>query len=313
MKLLKKILVQEADFYGASKLIFGKKSLPICYNATWMHGIAPVVRGSGKVKSDILLHSQERHLPIHLVNNEDTVKYLEKEDIKSIAVGMPYIYTKAHTENKRNKILFKKVFMPPHSIVTKQETDYHKWKTIVKKYDCDAICIGGNDYSNVINKKINFDNVKILKGAHSKDLNSLTRISEIFYSTSEMITNVSGSHLVYAAASGVKVKVIDEIHELYEDRFNNNYGLKILKMIPKKYKKSFEKHYARYINADDIVSAWNFKDSKELELHANYLLGTQCRKEIKIIEEYLTVNNKIKEIIFASYLLFNKVNQKLTR
>ena len=311
---MKKFLVQEADFYGASKLIFRESPLPICYNATWMHGIAPLTRGTGNVKSDILIHGQEKHLPIHLVNNEDTVKLLDEQGIKSIAVGMPYIYTKAHIENKRNKIRYNKIFMPPHSIFGKQEKDYQKWKMILKKYDCDAICMGGIDYSNAINKKINFDGIKILKGAQSQDLNSLTRLSDMFYSTNEVITNVTGSHLVYATASGVKVKVIDEIYELYKERFNNNYMQKVLNLYPKEYRKTHEKYYVSRSNSpDDIISNWNFKDSKELEINSNKLLGTQCRKKIKIIQEYLTVNNKMKEIFFAYQLLFNKINQKLIR
>ena len=42
----------------------------------------------------------------------------------------------------------------------------------------------------------------------------------------------------------------------------------------------------------------------------NYLLGTECRKDPKIIKDYLMVNNKIKKISIASRLLFNKVNNK---
>ncbi len=305
---MRKFLFQEADFYGASKLIFGDKSLPICYKATWMHGVSPVFRESAN--SDILIHYNERHLPIHLVNNEKTVKLLDNEDIKSIAVGMPYIYTKAHSENKRNKILFRKVFMPSHSIFGNQEFEYTKWRTIVKKYDCDAICLGGSDYSNVINKRINFGNVKIIKGAYASDNSSLTRMSEMFYSSSEMITNVSGSHLAYAAASGVKVKIIDEIYELMEERSHDNYALKIVNTVPKKNKKNFEKHLAEY-RIDEIVSTWNSKDFKGVEEYANYLLGTEYRKESKVIADYLIENNKIKKIGIASHLLFNKISNKL--
>ena len=44
-KKMRKILFQEADFYGASKLIFGNNSsLPICYKATWMHGLSPILK-----------------------------------------------------------------------------------------------------------------------------------------------------------------------------------------------------------------------------------------------------------------------------
>ena len=306
---MRKILFQEADFYGASKLIFGDKPLPICYKATWMHGISPVFRESAS--SDILIHYNERHLPIHLVNNEKTVKLLDNEDIKSIAVGMPYIYTKAHSENKRNKILFRKVFMPPHSILGNQEFEYAKWRVIVKKYDCDAICLGGSDYSNVINKRINLGNVKIIKGAYASDNSSLTRMSNMFYSSSEMITNVSGSHLTYAAASGVKVKVIDEIYELRDEMHLNNDGLKIMNTYPEKYQKSFAEHIAAEEETDKIVSRWNSKGSKEVEEYANYLLGTEHRKEPKIIADYLTVNNKMKKIGIISHLLFNKISNKL--
>jgi hypothetical protein len=308
---MRKILFQEADFYGASKLIFGDRPLPICYQATWMHGISPVFRKV--VSGDVLINYQERHLPIHLVNNEETVKNLDSEGIKSIAVGMPYIYTKAHSENKRNKILFRKVFMPPHSILSNQELDYSKWRTIIKKYDCDAICIGGCDYINVINNKINFGGAKVLKGADSVDNSSLTRLSQMFYSSSEMITNCQGSHLVYAAASGVKVKVIDEIYELHEEHLQNNHVLKLMKLYPKKYRKSFERYHATFREPDEIASTWNSKNIKEQDKYANYLLGTEYRKESKIIEDYLTVNNTMKKIGFASHLLFNKISNKLVK
>jgi hypothetical protein len=305
---MRKILFQEADFYGASKLIFGDMPLPICYQATWMHGIAPVFRESPS--SDILIHYNERHLPIHLVNNKKTTKILNDQGVKSIAVGMPYIYTKAHSENKRKNVLFKKIFMPPHSIFCNQKNDYDKWRAIIKKYDCDAICLGGSDYSDVINKKINFEGVKIIKGAYARDDSSLTRMSEMFYSSSEMITNVSGSHLVYAAASGVKVKVIDEIHELSDERLRNNYGLKVMNSFPGKYQKSFADHLATDKGVNEIMLRWNSKSSKEAGEYANYLLGTECRKDPKIIKDYLMVNNKIKKISIASRLLFNKVNNK---
>jgi hypothetical protein len=305
---MKKILFQEADFYGASKLIFGDRSLPICYQATWMHGVSPVFWET--VNCNLLIHNNERNLPIHLVNNEKTVKLLDNEDIKSIAVGMPYIYTKAHSENKRNKTLFRKVFMPSHSIFGNQELEYSKWRVIIKKYDCDAVCLGGDDYSNVINKKVNLGNVKIIKGAYSSDNSSLTRMSEMFYSSSEMITNVSGSHLAYAAASGVKVKIIDEIYELFEERSRDNYALKIANTVPKESRKSFERHFSEQ-RVDKIVSKWNSKGSKEVEEYANYLLGTEHRKEPKIIADYLTVNNKMKKIGIISHLLFNKISNKL--
>ena len=66
-------------------------------------------------------------------------------------------------------------------------------------------------------------------------------------------------------------------------------------------------------SADDIVSYWNFKDREKLKVNANYLLGVQCRKKIGVIKDYLTVDNKLKEYIFATQLLFNKINQKIDK
>lgn len=306
---MKKILFQEADFYGASKLIYGKKRLPFCYRATWMHGISPIFRKMPS--SDLLIHYNEKHMPIHLVNNNETVKILKDQGLNSIAIGMPYIYTKAHSENNKKKILFEKIFMPPHSIIKNQEVDYSKWKIILNKYKCDAICLAWNDYYTVINKKIDFGDVKIIKGAHSSDDSSLTRMSEMFYNTNEMITNTSGSHLVYAAASNVKVKVIDEIFESKNLNLLNNYGQKIINTFPKKYRKKTAKHIESDTGTEEIISRWNSKTQKEAAVYANFLIGTNHKKDPKIVKNYLTATNKIEEITIASHLLYNKIKNKL--
>ena len=66
-------------------------------------------------------------------------------------------------------------------------------------------------------------------------------------------------------------------------------------------------------NLVEIASTWNSRDAKEQEEYANYLLGTEHRKEPKIIEDYLTVNNTMRKIGFASHLLFNKISNKLVK
>ena len=126
---MRKILFQEADFYGASKLIFIDEPTPICYRATWMHGLGFVFHDN--IDHKILIHYNEDNLPIHLVNNSESVELLNSEGVSSIAVGMPYIYTKAYTNNQRQKILYKRVFMPGHIISgVNIKHDYSKWKIL---------------------------------------------------------------------------------------------------------------------------------------------------------------------------------------
>ena len=306
---MRKILFQEADFYGASKLIFGNNSsLPICYKATWMHGLSPILKNL--VDSSIVIHFNERHLPVHLVNNEDTVKILSDQNVQSIAVGMPFIYTKAHIEKKKN-FFFNKLFMPAHSIIGNQIKDYTKWREIIKKYNCDAICLGLSDYLYIKNKRIDLGNIKILKGAHPSDLSSLTRLSEMFYSTNEMISNAGGSHLFYAAASGVKIEIIDEIYDLRDQKIIKKNRLKLIKKFPKKLQNIYELHLKKDGGADEHVLRWNNKGVKEIEEYANYMLGTEHRSSKGKIKKYLVEENNTKKLLMTANLLLNKFTSKL--
>ena len=143
--------------------------------------------------------------------------------------------------------------------------------------------------------------------------NQETVISQMFYNTNEMIKNVCGSHLIYAAASGVKVKAIDEIFELRDERLKNKLWLKEISLYPKKYQEKFKRHFASFRGTDKLVAIWNSKDTKGVEEYANNLLGTKYRKDQKIIREFLTPKSKIDEISFASNLLFNKIRQKIEK
>ena len=99
--MIKRYLFQEADFYGASQLIFDRSRLPVCYKATWMHGLGHVFKDN--YNKNILIHYNELWLPIHLVNNSETADFLASEGVDSIPVGVPYIYTKDFSGNKESR------------------------------------------------------------------------------------------------------------------------------------------------------------------------------------------------------------------
>ena len=202
---------QEANFYGASKLIFQDK-IPICLKATWMHGLGFSFHEN--VDSKILIHYQEDFLPIHLVNNHDSCKKLELEGIEAIAVGMPFLYASSHLNKMTFPKKFKRIFMPRHIVAG---VNFHKsfegWKKIISKYSCDAICLAGLEYKMALEKKFDFgNNLSILRGASAGDEDSLERVTQMFYSTKEIITDSIGSHLIYAGSCGTKVRIIDEIY-----------------------------------------------------------------------------------------------------
>ena len=107
--------------------------------------------------------------------------------------------------------------MPAHIIRTKNFYERMKsWRLLIKKYNCDSICLSGSDYELAISNKVIFKNCKILKGANPSDSNSLNRIASYFSSTSELITDSGGSHIPYATAPLEYVPIIKELSERAE-------------------------------------------------------------------------------------------------
>ena len=89
------LLFQSADFYGASKIIFGNGRRPSVYKASWMHGLGNIIANNFDKK--IFIHFDEYSLPIHLVNNDDSLNALQQQGLESISVGVPYIYTDTYS------------------------------------------------------------------------------------------------------------------------------------------------------------------------------------------------------------------------
>lgn len=305
-----KFLFQEADFYGASKLLNWKGKQPFCYRASWMHGLGPVLFRD-KVVADVLIHYYEKNLPIHLVNNNCTVSMLGKEGVDSIAVGMPFIYTAAYSANNIVKI-YKKLFMPSHSIYKKnQAEDYTEWRDIMKKYGCDAICVGLNDYNNIKQNNIKFGKAKVLKGAYAADSQSLERISLMLKSTEEMITNSNGSHMVYATAAGAHVAIIDEMRERAKKRRDElGTNKNIINTIPKKQQNSFARHLSISV-VDDVIEFWESNDEKEKVEYSEFLLGVKEKKAASEVANYLTPNSALQKIEIAMKQLNLRVRKKM--
>ena len=232
---MKKILFQEIDFYGASKVIFNNCKTPICSRATWMHGLGPVLINN--YNKYLVIHYNEIDLPVHLVNNSETVKELTKQHVESTAVGLPYIYTQTFTEKTQIYSKYKRIYFPVHSIMHNKLSNPEKWKQIVTKYNCDSICLTGLDYHEVKESNVDFSNIEIILGAVPNDASSLDRMASIFLSSKEMITDFIGTHLAYAGASGTTIRVIDET----QDNYCDGTGEELRDSIPKKFFSNFQK------------------------------------------------------------------------
>ena len=267
-------------FYGAANLIFPNEDGPICFKATWMHGLGPPLKNF--YHKSVLIHYDETFLPLHLVNNLTTKDQLLDQGVDSIAVGMPIIYTKSFTSNNHTR-KFKRVYFPAHSTAHQDKYNFDRYIENLRKYDCDAISLTGLDYKRLINEDINLQNQIILRGASSADGESLERVAESFFSTDEIITDFPGSHIVYAAACGVKVRFTDDIIDNCRQPSHNNY-----RTIPKRLHHLFKRmndptHFITSFSS----SVWCNGNDHEKKEYAEYLLGIEFKKDV----------NQIKKII----------------
>ena len=305
-----KYIFQEADFYGASKLVFGEERRPICYKASWMHGLGHIFANATDSKR--LLHYNERNRPLHLVNNNDSVNVLEKDGLKGLAVGMPFIYSKPMSNHVTTCKDIKRLYMPPHSIPNYDFiSQYKKWSSIIKKYKCDAICLGGIDYDNCNNNNIDFGDAKVMRGAVSFDDESLNNMAALLMRTKDVLTDSRGSHLVYAALAGANIRILNEIFENMSDENSELWQKQLACRFPKEVAESFIKSFPENRIKEFTSSVWFSGNDKEIKEYAEYVAGIEHKVSIEELKEHLSPDNIPQKLQLLTHLIFNKTRNKL--
>lgn len=306
----KRLLYQEADFYGASRLIFKESQRPLCYKASWMHGLGPVFFRNDS-KSEVILHYYEAKLPLHLVNNLDTQERLQLEGINARAVGMPIIYTNAYDQDDTVK-RYQRLFMPSHTLAKKDRSaEFQEWRQLMDKYGCDAICLAASDYEFVTENKVDLGNVTILKGAHAGDDTSLERIANHFRCSHELISNSSGSHVVYATALGVNVPIIPEFLERAKIlRARSDSQVHMTSSVPKAKLNAFKQHMKKCV-VENVADLWGSNDTLAKIEYSNYLLGVDCKESHLVVQKLLQPDSTVQAFRILQTLFRNKLMHRL--
>ena len=293
----RKFIWQEADFYGASSFFFKKQSYPLSYKASWTHGLHDGF--SQNYDISWLVHPDEINMPLHLVNNIDACEYLSKLGKDSKPVGMPIIYAKSIEPTKK----INRLFVPTHLISGDQSDYFKEWKKIIKKYNCDSICLSKNDF--IAFKKNNFDFgvSKIFRGAHPGDISSLNRIKSIFSSTKEILTNGFGSHLIYGSYCGANVIIVDEFEENYSKEKNYNREVAFFKKERSKERFSQIKNNTGSLDSF-YKSVWFSNSFVEKKEFSDEMIGVRHKTSIEKIRNYLSPLSKKQEItLFLTQIL----------
>ncbi len=198
----------EADYYGASRIIAEKLGLiePPFSQAGWRHGWMhfPIKY----VRQLTVWGKESTH---YLMSQPAHVKFLAENNIKSTAVGIPFIYADYIDQSLRvpNTLLV----MPPHTLpyipsIGNEEIYVKEIQSIRDEFDAVVFCIHHSCIQNGVwpelLKKYNFP---MIIGASASQTNSLIRLQRIFSSFEFVTSNTIGSHLPYAAYCGAKVSI----------------------------------------------------------------------------------------------------------
>lgn len=301
-----KIIWQEADFYGASNLIFGKNKKPLVYRASWMHGMG--YSFTGIHHKDNFIHPDEINLPIHLVNNIETANFLESQKIFSIAVGMPYIYA-LNDQNRNGQGSLDNIFIPEHNISKTTENNFDNYVSLCKKYKCNKLMLISDDFYRA--KKLKFDSkgIELVRGANISEKQSLFRLAKIFSNSSRVFSNAFGSHLFYASISGCDVILIDETIDNYSHKRNLD------RIDDVKGKMSTNLHTSYKDNPfpiDSLIKGiWMKGNQGEIKEYSEHMLGLEHKKDISEINKLLVPRTDYEMIKILLEILKKKLLRKL--
>lgn len=297
----KKILWQEADFYGAANLVFNANK-PIVYKGSWMHGMGYAFTGIMHINS--FIHPDEVNLPVHLVNNKEISKFLLERNIYSTPVGMPYLYTLGDKNSKLTRSNTN-LFIPEHNISSTNDKYFSHYVKICRKYNCNKILLMHNDFLKA--KAINFDfsEIEPICGSNISDPCSLKRLSQILHSSKRVISNIFGSHLFYGAISGCEIIMSDDIADNYseikiEERYNTLKGTVA---------ESFRKK--NFPIKELLNSIWMNGSQNEIQEYAEFMLGLGFKQNKVDIQELLMPASFKEKFLLSKSIFQKKLKRKL--
>lgn len=215
----------EADYYGASRLIENALHLPFkpkCFSG-WKHGW---------LFNDLTYEEQiigaKKEYSQYLVAKKEHQSFLHSKGIKAYAVGMPFVYVDKVDTMKVKRYANSLLVMPPHSLPytthSWDEANYAKQISELKKdFELIVVCL----HHSCVQKRLWIDvftqyGIPWIIGADSKDKNALIRMRRLFLSFEYMTTNTIGSHVVYAAYCKCKVSIYGVYQEYTEEDYKND-------------------------------------------------------------------------------------------
>ena len=212
------------SFYGADRVLAEYCDVndppPIDY-FSWQHGWCTEDRQS----VDPLLLVMEPVIDFSktfLVARPDEAEYLRLHGLTARAIGLPFLYARPLPAVRIPNSL---LVMPAHSL----EYTRHNWKfdeyvdqiaAISSSFDQVVACIHPSCVrKNYWLPQLERIGIPWVSGAETYDGNGIQRIKTLLHQFEFVTTNILGSHIVYAAASGARVSIFGDFAEYRHEDF----------------------------------------------------------------------------------------------
>ena len=156
-----------------------------------------------------------------LVARKDEEEYLLGQGYLAKAIGLPFVYT---LDQRYERIQSSLLVMPCHTsrfVPINFNEDYKIFTNYVleqkKNFQFICVCMHQEDIDLGYGRIWEDIGCKVIRGAAVDDANSLIRMHALMSQFETILSDVVGSHLVYGAASGAKISLVQPIGREYDN------------------------------------------------------------------------------------------------
>jgi hypothetical protein len=217
-----------------------------------------------------------------VVGNQNHKNFLNSKGFTKVYVGgLPFAYVPTQSNERLKSSL---ILIPNHSaewatIDLNLENFIKENLDIINNYKHVAVLIHSEDINEKIINLLSKFKINYIVGANPKAKNSLIRTRLIFDSFEDVLSNVMGSHIIYALASGCRVKlrpnrIKDIVNIKYlNENINENQINKFFSRIEYIYNiENIKIQFPELLN-ENSSKWWDDKNLGEFLIGTNYVMN----------------------------------------
>ena len=211
-----------SNMYGAAWVAAkycGLKKAPLILNRHWQHGW---VQRHRQLNPEVVAADYLRNKGyLILVARKDEEEYLLGQGHLAKAIGLPFVYT---LDQRYERIQSSLLVMPCHTSRFAPINFNENYKIFTnyileqkKNFRFICVCMHQEDIDFGYGKIWEEIGCEVIRGAAIDDSNSLIRMHALMSQFETILSDAVGSHLVYAAASGAKISLVQPIGREYDN------------------------------------------------------------------------------------------------